>query len=404
VPDRTVIIGAGQAGVQLAVSLRQGGYAGEVVLVGKEPHVPYQRPPLSKQVLKREWAAERCQLRHLEFYRQHDIDLLLGRAATAVDTLAGQVRLDDGTSWNYTTLAICSGSRLNRLEVSGADLPGVCYLRTVDDALALSAALGPDLDLVVIGGGYIGLEVAATARLLGCRVSVVEALERLLQRSALPEIAGFLQQRHQAEGVRFHLNRKVSRLRGAQRVEGVELDNGAVIPADLVMVGVGVRPDLRWLQDAGIETNRGIRVDPHCRTNISNVYAAGDVTEVCHPLFDGWQVLESVQNAVSQGKIAAANILGREDSYDEVPWFWSEQYDCRLQMAGIPRPGDARVRRDNPETGGFSVFTLAQDKLSAVQSINSPRDYMLGRQLIGHRASVTTEALQDHHHNLKDLL
>jgi 3-phenylpropionate/trans-cinnamate dioxygenase ferredoxin reductase subunit len=390
--------------MQVAVSLRQGGYTGEILLAGKEVHVPYQRPPLSKQVLKKEWAAERCQLRHLDFYGQHDIDLLSGVGAVKLDPGANRVSMDNDGEWEYDALAICTGSRLNRLNVRGVDLPGVCYLRSIDDALDLASRLEPGVRLAVIGAGYIGLEVAAAARSLGCEVTVIEALDQVMKRSALPEIAGLLRHRHEAEGITFRMGSKVSAVVGDVRVEGVELDDGSVIEADTVMVGVGVRPELRWLEGSGLEMQRGVRVDASCRTTVENVYAAGDVAELRHPLLDGWQVLESVQNAVSQGKTVAANILGKKESYSEVPWFWSEQYDCRLQMAGISRPGDQQVRRSHGETGGLSVFSLSGRQLHAVQSVNSPHDYMVGRQLITRRVEVSAEMLADQQYNLKDLL
>jgi len=399
-----MIIGAGQAGVQVAISLRQGGYDGEILLVGKEPHVPYQRPPLSKQVLKKEWAAERCQLRHLGFFEEHDIEFLPGVAATRLDPATNRVFLGNGSQWKYDSLAICTGSRLNRLEISGNDLPGVCYLRTIDDALSLSAQLESGERLVVIGGGYIGLEVAAAARSLGCEVHVIEALDQVMKRSALPEIAELLQRRHESEGVRFDLRCGVTGLSGNQRVDTVHLEDGRRVDADVVMIGVGVRPDLSWLEGSGIQTGRGVRVDGSCRTSVSNVYAAGDVAESGHPLLRGWHVLESVQNAVSQGKKVAAAILGQQEELVEAPWFWSEQYDCRLQMAGLPREGDRHVRRDNAETGGTSVFSLAGNRLNAVQCINSPRDYMVGRQMIAHQVDVSAEALADKNYNLKDML
>jgi len=404
VKNRVVILGAGQAGVQVAMSLRQGGYKGQIILAGSEKHVPYQRPPLSKQVLKKEWAAERCQFRQLESYAEHDIDLLLGVSAVGVDPAAGKVSLDDGSDWGFDSLVVCCGSRLNRLNLAGGGLPEVHYLKTVDDALLLSDRLVPGARLAVIGGGYIGLEVAGAARSSGCEVHVIEALDEVMKRSALPEIAGYLRRRHEQEGVAFHMNCKVAGLRGSARVEGVELEDGQLIAADLVMVGVGVRPDLQCLAGSGIATNRGVLVDGSCRTNVTNIFAAGDITEMEHPLLEGRHVLESVQNAVSQGKVAAAAVLGQEASYTDVPWFWSEQYNCRLQMAGIPRDADLRVRRENHETGGFSVFTLADGQLHAVQSINSPKDYMVGRQLISHRSKLSAELLADHNCNLKELL
>jgi len=402
--DRALIIGSGQAGVQVALSLRQGGWDGEIVIVGEERHVPYQRPPLSKQVLKKEWAAERCQLRHLKFFDEHDIEMLLGVRATQLDTHARGVLLDNGDEWKYDALAICTGSRLNRLGVEGEGLPGVCYLRTIDDALVLASQLHAGVRVVVIGGGYIGLEVAAAARGLGCEVQVIEALDQLMMRSALPEIARLLQRRHEEEGVRFHMATKVVGLSGKHRVDGVELDDGRRIAAEVVMIGVGVRPELGWLEGSGIEMNRGVRVDESCRSNVPDIFAAGDVTELRHPLLEGWQVLESVQNAVSQGKIVAAGILGREDAYAEAPWFWSEQYDCRLQMAGIPRKEDRQVSRANEDTGGVSVFSVSGGRLNAIQCINSPRDYMMGRQIITHRVKVSEEMLADRKYSLKELL
>jgi 3-phenylpropionate/trans-cinnamate dioxygenase ferredoxin reductase subunit len=410
--ERVVILGAGQAGAQVAISLRQGGYSGELVMVGREPHLPYQRPPLSKQVLKREWSAERCHLRHLEYYQQHDVELRLGRFAVRLDAGASRVELDDGCHLEYGALAICTGACLNRLPVPGAGhgaepgngLGGVHYLRTIDDSLALAGRLEAGVRLAVIGAGYIGMEVAASARLQGCEVDVIEAVDQVMKRSALPQVARFLQRRHEAEGVRIHLGRKVVRLVGSGEVSGVELDDGRVLDADCVMIGIGVRPDIDWLDGSGVATGRGLRVDEACRTSLGHVYAAGDVAELRHPLLDGWQVLESVQNAVSQGKIVASAILGDGQVYEETPWFWSEQYDCRLQMAGVPRAGDSLVARHSPETGGLSLFSLAGGVLHAVQSINAPRDYLSGRQLISQRTPVSDAQLEDPQFNLKDLL
>ena len=403
-PERFIILGAGQAGVQVAMSLRQGGYDGEVLLVGKEFHVPYQRPPMSKQVLKKEWAAERCQLRHLEFYEQHQVQLLQGVTASSLDTGQQSLALSDGRSCSYNGLAICTGAVLNRLPVPGSDLAGVYYLRDLDEALALSAELEPGIRLAVIGAGYIGMEVAASARSLGCEVTVIETQDEIMKRSALPGIAAYLREYHEQQGVRILLGTGVRALQGDSRVQEVELANGEREEVDLVMIGVGVRPDIDWLSGSGVETGRGVKVDAYCRSNFENIYAAGDVAELQHPLLEGWHVLESVQNAVSQGKLVAGNYLGGNQAYEETPWFWSEQYDRRLQMAGIPRAGDKLVRREHPETGGFSYFTLQGETLHAVQSINAPRDYMVGRQLIGKRIPVNEALLADHSNNLKDLL
>ncbi len=402
--NRIVILGAGQAGVQVAIGLRQGGFGGEVLLVGKETHVPYQRPPLSKQILKKEWAAERCQLRHLEFYEQHQIQLMQGLSASSLDAEKQLVVLSDNSSWSYSGLAICTGAVLNRLPVSGAELAGVYYLRDLDEALELSAQLQEGARLAVIGAGYIGMEVAASARSLGCEVTVIEAQDEIMKRSALPAISSYLREFHEQQGVRILLGSGVKQLRGDGRVQGVELVNGEIIAVDGVMIGVGVRPQIAWLADSGVQTGRGVKVDGNCRSNVENIYAAGDVAELEHPLLEGWQVLESVQNAVSQGKLVAANLMGGNETYTETPWFWSEQYDRRLQMAGIPRSDDQLVRREHPETGGFSYFAVQGETIHGVQSINAARDYMVGRQLIGKQTPVNPAVLADHTINLKDLL
>lgn len=402
--NRIVILGAGQAGVQVAIGLRQGGFNGEVVLVGKETHVPYQRPPLSKQILKKEWAAERCQLRHLDFYEQHQIQLLQGMSARSLDAEKQQIVLSDESSWAYSSLAICTGAVLNRLAVPGAELAGVYYLRDLDEALELGAQLREGARLAVIGAGYIGMEVAASARSLGCEVTVIEAQDEIMKRSAVPAIASYLREFHDQQGVRILLGSGVKQIHGDGRARSVELANGEMIAVDGVMIGVGVRPEIAWLANSAVQTNRGVRVDGHCRSNIENIYAAGDVAELEHPLLEGWQVLESVQNAVSQGNLVAANILGGEQTYTETPWFWSEQYDQRLQMAGIPRAGDTLIRREHPATGGFSYFALQGEIVHGVQSINAARDYMVGRQLIGKQTPVNPAVLADHISNLKDLL
>jgi 3-phenylpropionate/trans-cinnamate dioxygenase ferredoxin reductase subunit len=401
--ETVIIVGAGQAGLQVAISLRQGGFDGAIKLLGREPHLPYQRPPLSKQVIKGEWPAEKCYLRHQEFLDQQNIDFRPSMDVTGLDPHHQQINLVGGRVMDYDHLALCTGSRLNRLELSGSRLQGIFYLRTLDDALKLKSELGLGRRLVVAGGGYIGLEVAASARSLGCVVDVVEAQQHILQRSALPPIQDFLLQRHRQAGVRVHLGRLMTELHGRDRVMAVSLDDGRMINTDLVLKGIGVRPELRWLEGSGIETDRGILVDEYCRTNIANIYAAGDGCELRHALYPDRIVLESVQNAVSQGKVVAANILGAKQAYDEVPWFWSEQYDCRFQMAGLTQPGDDLVIRDSGPNS-VSVLSLGRDRLHAIQCVNSPRDYMAARKLIAATDEVAMDRLRDPGTELKELL
>jgi 3-phenylpropionate/trans-cinnamate dioxygenase ferredoxin reductase subunit len=401
--ETVVIVGAGQAGLQTAISLRQGGFDGRVILLGAEKYLPYQRPPLSKQVLKGEFDADRCTLRSSDFLVGQNIDFRPGVRATGLDRHRRLVQLEQDQVIDYDHLVIATGARLNRIELSGSQLAGVHYLRTIDDALALRDELKSGGRLVVAGGGYIGLEVAASARALGCEVAVIEAQPRIMQRTALPPIADRLLDRHRQEGVELHLGRLLTEIHGVGRVRAASLDDGTLIETHLVLKGLGVQPELRWLEGSGIEVNRGIRVDAQGRTNDPRVFAAGDCAETLHPLYSQPVVLESVQNAVSQGKVCAAAILGQDARYEDVPWFWSEQYDVRLQMAGLPQAGDALVlRHDDPNS--MTVLSMGEDRLNAIQCINAPRDYMAGRKLIAARDAVDRERLGDPSQALQDLI
>lgn len=401
--ETVVIVGAGQAGLQTAISLRQGGFDGRVVLLGAEKHLPYQRPPLSKQVLKGEFDADRCTLRGADFIAGLDIDFRPGIRATGLDRGGRLVQLEQDQVIDYDRLVIATGARLNRVELSGSRLAGVHYLRTIDDALALRNELKDGGRLVVAGGGYIGLEVAASARALGCGVAVVEAQPHIMQRSALPPIADRLLERHRQEGVELHLGRLLTEIHGVRGVRAVSLDDGTLIECDSVLKGLGVQPECRWLEGSGIEVNRGVKVDAQCRTNDPHVFAAGDCTETRHPLYAEPVVLESVQNAVTQGKLCAAAILGQDANYEDVPWFWSEQYDLRLQMAGLPQADDALVlRHDDPNS--MTVLSIGEDRLNAIQCINAPRDYMAGRKLIAARSAVDRERLGDPSQALQELI
>lgn len=401
--ETAVIVGAGQAGLQTAVSLRQGGFTGRVVLLGEEPHLPYQRPPLSKQVLKGEFDADKCTLRNAGFLEQQNIDFRPGMRAQSLDPERRQLTVSEGRILDYDHLVIATGARLNRIELAGSGLSGVHYLRTIDDALALRDALADQPRLVVAGGGYIGLEVAASARALGCEVTVVEAQPGIMQRSALPPIAEFLLARHRAEGVTIHLGRLMTEIHGLGRVQAVSLDDGTLIDADVLLKGLGVNPRIDWLEGSGIDTRRGVLVDHACRTSKPGVYAAGDCAQTRHALYKDPVVLESVQNAVSQGKLCASAILGEAAEYADVPWFWSEQYDLRLQMAGLPQPDDTLVLRDD-DPNALTVLSVGADRLNAIQAINAPRDYMAGRKLIALGSAVDLDRLTDPTVPMKDLL
>ena len=401
--NNVVIVGAGQAGLQTAVSLRQGGFEGRVILLGAESWLPYQRPPLSKQVLKGLFDSGKCTLRQQDFLDKQNIEFRPDTRVTSLNAKQRQLSLEDGRIIDYDKLVIATGGQLNQITLGGSGLEGVYYLRTMDDAIALRDELANTPELVIAGGGYIGLEVAASARSLGCTVHVVEPLDGIMKRSALPPIATFLEKKHRDEGVNFHFGRLMTEIHGGRKVQGVSLDDGTLINAQAVLKGLGVQPDIGWLEGSGIETARGVLVDQTCRTSDPNVFAAGDCAETRHPYYAEAVVLESVQNAVSQGKLCAGTILGQDVGYHEPPWFWSEQYDCRLQMAGLPGEDDELVIRDNGPNS-LTVLSLAKDRLSAIQCINAPKDYMAARKLIAAGPNVDRPRLEDPTTDLKDLL
>jgi len=391
--DRIVIIGAGQAGVQAAASLRGTGYAGEIALVGDEPFPPYQRPPLSKAYLAGDFARERLFLKPDSFFREAPCDLRLAMRAVAIDRAAKSVRLADGDDIAYSKLLLATGARPRRIRVPGVDLPGVYYLRGIEDVDRLRPELAPGKRLAVVGGGYIGLEVAAVAVKQGLEVTVVESEARAMPRTASESISRFFAEVHRAAGVRLDLNASAEGFEGTTRVEAVRA-GGERIPTDVVLVGIGVVPNDELAREAGLACNDGIVVDEYTATSDPNVFAAGDCTN--HPARDGTRVrLESVQNAIEQAKCAAQSMAGDPKPYRDVPWFWSDQYDLKLQIAGLARPGDALVLRGEPASRKFAVFHLRDGAVAAVEAVNAGPEYIAGRKLIADGARVDPARLAD---------
>lgn len=397
-----VIVGASHASVQAIDTLRREGHAGPIVLVGDEPHLPYNRPPLSKKFLSGELARERLLLRSAEYYAQHGVETRLGVRVTAIDRAARRLRLGDAGELSYDALLLCVGSRPRLVEVPGRDLAGIHYLRTIADVEAIRAELAGATRLVVVGAGYIGLEAAASARHLGLDVTVLEMADRPMQRVVAPELSDFYLRRHAREGVRIHCNTSVTAFLGVGRVRAVASADQE-FPADLVIVGVGILPDVTLAAAAGLRCDNGVWVDELCRTSDPNVYAAGDCTN--HPsVHYGRRVrLESVDNAVEQGKTAAANICGKAQRHDHVPWFWSDQYDVKLQIAGLSQGYDRTVLRGDPEAGGFGLYYFAQGELIAVDAVNSPKDFMTGKRWIAERRRPDPAKLADASIDLKTL-
>ncbi|HEY3839503.1 MAG TPA: FAD-dependent oxidoreductase [Bryobacteraceae bacterium] len=400
-----VIVGAGQAGFQLAVSLRSDGYDGPVILVGDEPFLPYQRPPLSKAYLAGKQDIEAVTLRPESFYVEQGINLLMGETASAIDRTARTVRLSSGSALPYDSLVLATGARNRLLPVVGAGFDNVCYLRTRAEAVNLGERLEAARSLVIIGGGFIGLEVAAAAAMLGKEVTVIEAQARLMARAVAPAMSEFFRALHTRHGVRVVLNGFVREVIGhAGRVSGVAMDGGDAYPADVVVIGIGVVPHVDLAEAAGLPCGNGIIVNEHLKTADDNIYAIGDCA--WHPnRYAGCPVrIESVQNAVDQARSVSASIIGRPRPYDAVPWFWTDQFEAKLQMAGLSVGGDLAVTRGDPDTGRFSVCYFKGDRLMAIDSVNRPGDHMAGRKLLAAGARLTPTQAADLNFDLKALL
>lgn len=396
-----VVVGAGQAGSALVAKLRAEGFDGQVTLIGEEAVPPYQRPPLSKAYLLGEMELERLFLRPEAYYADHGIDLRLSTRVEAIDPAARNVTLADGTVLPYDALALTTGSIPRRLPAAiGGHLPGVLVMRDLRDADRLAPELVAGRRVVIIGGGYIGLEAAAVCAKKGMEVTLVEATPRILQRVAAPETSDYFRALHTGHGVTIREGVGVDRITGQDRATGVHLADGTVLPADLVIVGVGIAPDTRLAEAAGLRIDNGIWTDEQARTSDPHIWAAGDCASLT---FDGRRIrLESVGNAIDQAEIAAKNILGRGIAYRPAPWFWSDQYDCHLQIAGLNLGYDSvHVRRDGD---GLSHWYYAEGRLIAVDAMNDARAYMVGKRLIEAGRSPDPAVIADPATNLKALL
>lgn len=403
-----VVVGAGQAGGEAVAALRMAGFVGSITLVGDEPHLPYSRPPLSKDFLLGETSENLLLLRPPHFYEKHEVRTLLGHSVTGLDRERRAVLLDDGTELPYSALVLATGGDARRWPDQLADAaPNLHYVRTIADVDYLRSDLVTGARLVVIGGGYVGLEIAAAGRKLGLSVTVVEAQDRLLARVASPQISAFIQRVHEEEGVDLRLGASVAQLVPAEdgRLQSVELADGSSLTCDLVVVGIGLVARDRLAAEAGLEVEDGIVVDEFCRTSDEAIYAIGDCTR--HPCNEhgGMRRLESVQNASEQARVAAAAITGDPHAYVSVPWFWSDQYDVKLRSVGIVRDYDEVVLRGSFAEGrSAAVFYLKDGQVRAADVVSSPRDFGAAKKLVASRAELTAEQLADEATSLKDLL
>jgi 3-phenylpropionate/trans-cinnamate dioxygenase ferredoxin reductase component len=397
-----IIIGAGHAGVQAAAALREAKYDGAVVLVSDERHVPYQRPPLSKAYLKGSLSRESLVLRGSSFYSDQRIETVFGDKVTKIDRAARRVRFASGRTLSYEHLILATGARARQAPFEGAALAGVVTLRNLDDADLLKQRLATARDVVVIGAGFIGLEFAATAVAAGKRVTVVEAAPRVMGRAVSTPVSDFFADAHRTFGIDLRLATGVAKIEGAAgRVCAVRLADGAFLPADLVLLGIGVTAEDQLARDCGLECDNGVVVDAQMRTSDSQISAIGDCCS--HPnIWHGGDLrLESVQNATDQARTVARRLAGRLESYLALPWFWSDQGDLKLQIAGLLGDADTFVLRGNPKVRAFSVFGFAGGKLRCVESINRGGDHMAARRLIGENIPLTPAQAGDMAFDLK---
>jgi 3-phenylpropionate/trans-cinnamate dioxygenase ferredoxin reductase subunit len=393
--DHLVIVGGGQAAAQAVQSLRQQNFVGAITLLADEPYPPYQRPPLSKKYFAGELTRERLLLRPAAFYAEKGVRLEQNARVEEVDAAGRHVRLRDGRTLAYDRLLLATGSRVRTLDVPGATLPGVHYLRTIADVDGITASLAPGARFVLVGAGYIGLEVAAVMRQRGFDVTVLEAFDRVMARAVSVEVSSFYEAVHRAAGVVIHCGAAVKALHGTARVSAVETADGRSFACDAVIVGIGIVPNVELAGAAGLECNNGIVVDEFARTADPHIVAAGDCTNHPLPLVDRRVRLESVPNAIHQAKIAAATLVGAPVAYSEVPWFWSDQYDLKLQIAGLSTGYDEVVLRGDPTTRSFAAFYLRAGQLLAVDAINSPKEFIAAKKLVASRARIAPDVLRD---------
>ena len=402
-----VIVGSGHGGAQAAIALRQNGHEGSILMVSRDRNPPYERPPLSKEYLAGEKPFERIQIRPEQFWADKQIDLQLGRNVNDVDPMAHELGLSDDTRIGYRKLIWAAGGDARRMSCPGSDYAGIHYIRTRRDVDTLREELGGGgKRAVIIGAGYIGLEAAAVLRKLDCKVTVVEMLDRVLARVAGPELSEFYAAYHREQGVDLRLSTGVETIEGENgRVTGVVTDSGERIACDVVIAGIGIVPSVGPLIAAGAAGSNGVDIDSYCRTTLDDIYAIGDCASHANCYADNKVIrLESVQNANDMATVAAKAIMGDKQDYDAVPWFWSNQYDLRLQTVGISIGYDATVLRGDPGEKKFSVIYLREGEVIALDCVNNTRDYAQGRKLVMAHAEVAADTLADVSIPLKEML
>ncbi|MFA7638932.1 MAG: FAD-dependent oxidoreductase [Parvibaculum sp.] len=402
--DDILIIGAGQAAAQAVQSLRAEGFAGPIRIFGDEPYAPYQRPPLSKKFLAGEIGYDRVELKGHDFYAQSGVETHWGTRVTEIDRKNKRIFTAEGREYPYGKLILAMGSRVRELNVPGFDLKGVHYLRNIDDVKAIQEHFRDGTKMVVVGGGYIGLEVAAVAAKRGIDVTVLETADRVLARVVDPIVSQFYERVHREAGVKIETGVTVSGFEGTDRITAVTSGEGKEYPCDFVVVGIGIIPNTALAVEAGLEVENGIVVDEFCRTSDPDICAAGDCTSHPNAVYGRRLRLESVHNAIEQGKTAAATLAGKQKPYDQVPWFWSDQYDLKLQIVGLSAGYTEAVVRGDPENSrSFAVFYLKDGVLVAVDAVNRAPEFMMAKVLTQKKAKLDPARIRDESIGVKEI-
>ena len=399
-----VIVGGGQSAAQCVLTLKRNDFKNKITLISEEKHIPYQRPPLSKEYLSDEVALERVYMKSKEFYDQNNVEIISSTKVIAIDRSKKSLTLSNTENLQYENLVLATGSRVRKLEVEGSHLSNINYLRTIEEADQLKKYFKLGKKLVVIGAGYIGLEVAAAAIKKGLGVTVIEMADRVMNRTVDPIISKYFDSLHRSKGAEIILNAALERFEGRKQVEKVICSNGKILEADGVVVGVGIMPNQEIAKSAGLTCNNGIVVDEYGRTEDPFIFACGDCTNHPNPSLNKNLRLESVHNALEQAKTVALSLVGKPEKYDQVPWFWSDQYDERLQIVGLSGDHDEVVTRGSIAEGSFMLFYFKKRELIAVASVNNSREFLISKKLVANKLKISSDVLCDQSVDLKDLV
>ena len=398
-----LIVGAGQATGQLLISLKQKKYKGKIKVFADEKYYPYQRPPLSKKYLSDELSYERLFIKQRKFFDELDVEFNLSCRVEKISTNKKQIQTKEGQH-NYERLVIATGTRPRRISIDLQESKNIYYLRNIEDAEKIKHSIKKNQSIVIIGGGYIGLEVAATAIKFGCEVTVIEQQDRVMKRVVSKEVSNFFEDYHLSQGVRFIFNDEINSIKRVNNKHEISLSTGKIIHADSILVGIGGIPNTEIAENTDIEINNGISIDSKCKTNINNIFSMGDCTNFWSELYGKKIRLESVQNAIDQAKVLAENIMNIDSVYDSVPWFWSDQYDLKLQIAGLSEGYDETILRGDKKTKSFSCLYLKEGKIIAIDAINRPKDFIQSKVLIQEKRRIDREKASNEDFELKQFI